>query len=189
MATADTTLGTTSDLVARPVRVKRGDQPTHSPLTGFQQWAWKTFREKVTAKPPDPLLAENLVKAHMRIRADEYMAQVYATTLIATIVLAIVGVVIFALFGLTSYLSTASANPGASFGTDVANAPLFIVGLVLIVLLPIAGWFMLPGLLRSQPGSKAKSRGRNIDLRISQAMSFVSAMASADVNIDAIFKE
>lgn len=189
MTLADPTLGTGRDLIARPVRVKRGDQPTHSPLTGFQQWAWKAFRDKVTAKPPDPLLEENLVKAHMRIRADEYMAQVYATTLIATIVLAIVGVAIFVLFGVTSYLSAASANPGASAGTLIGDAPFFIVGLLALIGLPLLGWFGLPGLLRSQPGSKAKARGRSIDLKISQAMSFVSAMASADVNIDAIFKE
>lgn len=178
-----------NDMLARPVRVKRGAQPTHSPLTGFQQWAWRTFRDKVTAKPPDPVLEENLVKAHMRIRADEYTAQVYATTLIATIVLALVGVILFAAFGVTAYLSAATANPGASFGTLVGDAPFFVAGIVLAILLPLGGWFLLPGLLRGQPGSKAKSRGRNIDLKISQAMSFVSAMASADVNIDAIFKE
>ena len=189
MATVNAPLRGGTELIARPVRVKRGAQPTHSPLTGFQQWAWRTFRDKVTAQPPDPVLEENLVKAHMRIRADEYTAQVYATTLIATIVLAIVGVAIFALFGVTGYLSAASANPGASFGTLLGDAPFFIGGIVLAILLPLAGWFMLPGLLRGQPGAKAKSRGRNIDLRISQAMSFVSAMASADVNIDAIFKE
>jgi flagellar protein FlaJ len=54
-----------------------------------------------------------------------------------------------------------------------------------MVLLPILAYVMLKG----QPASKAKSRGREIDKRCSSAMSFVSAMASADVNIDTIFKE
>jgi len=44
-------------------------------------------------------------------------------------------------------------------------------------------------LLISAPGSRAKSRGRDVDKRIAAAMSFISAMASADVNIDVIFKE
>ncbi|MCI4336805.1 MAG: type II secretion system F family protein [Thermoplasmata archaeon] len=179
--------------MARPVRVKRGAQPTHSPLSGFQQWAWRTFRDKVTARPPDPVLEENLVKAHMRIRADEYLAQVYGTTIIATAVLAVLGILLAFLLAVPAYDSAASAAMAAgtstSFGSVVINAPLVFVGIALAVLLPIAGWFMIPPLLRGAPGSRAKSRGRQIDLRISQAMSFVSAMASADVNIDAIFKE
>ncbi|KAF5030408.1 Type II secretion system (T2SS), protein F [anaerobic digester metagenome] len=43
--------------------------------------------------------------------------------------------------------------------------------------------------LGSVPGSKAKTRGRDINKRLGAAMSFISAMASADVNIDVIFKE
>ena len=43
--------------------------------------------------------------------------------------------------------------------------------------------------LMSTPASKAKTRKRDIDKRIGAAMSFISAMASADVNVDVIFKE
>jgi flagellar protein FlaJ len=43
--------------------------------------------------------------------------------------------------------------------------------------------------LLSLPGSKAKTRARDINKRIGPAMSFISAMASADVNVDVIFKE
>jgi len=53
------------------------------------------------------------------------------------------------------------------------------------VLLPIgvyAGTYMSPGM-------RANARRNNIDKRISYAMSFIAAMASADVNIDVIFKE
>jgi len=39
------------------------------------------------------------------------------------------------------------------------------------------------------PASRGKTRSRDIDRRIAAAMSFISAMASADVNIDVIFKE
>ena len=57
------------------------------------------------------------------------------------------------------------------------------------MLLPVAeapaAFFVLMG----APSSKAKARGKDIDLRVSAAMSFVSAMASADVNIDQIFHE
>ncbi len=159
----------TGAIVARPVRVKRGAQPTHSPLTGFQHFAWRTFRRRVTRLPPDPMLEENLVKAHMRIRADEYLAQTYAATMFVAIGTVIAGVVVALLFSLMGLLIP--------------------YGIALAVVIPVAGTVLAWVVLKSSPSSKAKARGKNIDRRISAAMSFVSAMASADVNIDQIFKE
>ncbi len=156
------------ELGDRPVRLKRGEHPTHSTLNGFQRWAWKTFRRRVLAKPTDPTLEENLVKAHMRVRADEYMAQVYGTTVIVGAVLTVVGVFL-------GYLFLAGG--------------VFLLGLLVLVLLPVIGWVGTFFILQSMPGSKAKERGRKIDRKISPAMSFVSAMSSADVNVDQIFKE
>jgi flagellar protein FlaJ len=152
---------------SRVVRLKRGDQPTHSPLSPFEQWAWRTFRERVTKMAPDPLLDEQLLKSHMRIRGDEYLAKVYATTLIAGIALVVVG----ALLGL---LLLGAVGP---------------LAFVLAVLLPVGGGAGIYFAMKGAPGGKARSRGKAIDHKISSAMSFVSAMASADVNIDAIFKE
>ena len=157
-----------TDVLARPVRVKRGGQPTHSPLTGFQQWSWRTFRSRVGRMKPDPLLEENLVKAHMRIRADEYLATVLGTTVIAAGVLAAVGI---------------------GLGVFLATTGLLVAGIAIAVLLPVGGTFGTYTFLRGAPSGAAKSRGKQIDRRISPAMSFISAMASADVNIDQIFKE
>jgi flagellar protein FlaJ len=153
---------------ARTVRVKRGDQPTHSPLSAFEQFAWRTFRDRVTAKAPDPALEDNLLKAHMRIRADEYMAKVYATTLIVAVALAVVGLLL---------------------GTLLSAGSGLVIGAVIGLIIPVGGTFGAYMVLKGLPGSKASSRGKNIDRRISASMSFVSAMASADVNIDQIFKE
>ena len=152
----------------RTVRLKRGEHPTHSGLSPFQRWAWRMFRSRVLARPPDPALEENLVKAHMRVRADEYMATVYATTLVVAIATVVVGVVLGALFSL--------------FGS-------LFLGLVIGILLPVFGTLGTFFVLQSTPGSKAKERSRKIDRKISPAMSFVSAMSSADVNVDQIFKE
>ena len=153
---------------ARAVRLKRGDQPTHSPLSPFQQWAWQTFRDRVTAKPADPVLEENLVKAHMRIRADEFLATVYATTVVVSAALVAVGVILGVLI---------------SFSGDLVTAA------ILAIVVPVLGTLLAFMVLKGTPGSRAKARGKKIDQRISVAMSFVSAMASADVNIDQIFKE
>ena len=155
-------------VTVRTVRLKRGQQPTHSSLTGFQRWAWRMFRNRVLAKPPDPVLEENLLKAHMRVRADEYMATVFATTLVAGIALAAVGIGLGAILVLSGSV---------------------VLGLALGIGLPLAGPFLVYAVLSGMPSSRAKDRGRKIDRRISPAMSFVSAMASADVNIDQIFKE
>jgi archaeal flagellar protein FlaJ len=152
----------------RTVRLKRGQQPTHSSLSSFQRWSWKTFQRRVLAKPPDPILEENLLKAHMRIRADEYMATVYGTTVVVGIATLVAGIAVGLLFVLSGVL---------------------IIGLAAGILLPILGTIGTFFVLQSTPGSKAKERGRKIDRKISPAMSFVSAMASADVNVDQIFKE
>ncbi len=152
---------------ARPVRVKRGAQPTHSSLTGFQRWAWRTFRDQVAKRPSDPALDENLLKAHMRIRGDEYVAGVYGTAVLAAIGLSVAAVVL----GLILFVS----------GLGLLSAA--------VVLLPVAGAPAAFFVLMGAPSSKAKARGKDIDLRVSAAMSFVSAMASADVNIDQIFHE
>lgn len=167
-ATPTVSAGATAPATNRQVRVKRGQQPTHSTLTAFQRWAWRTFKGRVLARPPDPILEENIVKAHMRIRADEYMATVYATT----VVVAIATVVAGAAIGFLLYISG-----DALFGV--------LIGVALPVFGSVGAFFALQGM----PASTAKTRGRKIDQRISAAMSFVSAMASADVNVDQIFKE
>jgi flagellar protein FlaJ len=89
-------------------------------------------------------------------------------TVIATITLAVVGVLL---------------------GVVLALGGSVIVGVVLAILLPVGGFFVTSMALKGAPGGKAKRRGKEIDRRISPAMSFVSAMASADVNVDQIFKE
>jgi archaeal flagellar protein FlaJ len=152
----------------RAVRLKRGEQPSHTGLSALQRWAWRTFRQRVLTHPPDPALEENLMKAHMRIRADEYMATVYATTLVAGIATVVAGAVVGFLF-----VTLGSA----------------LLGVVIGVLLPVLGTVGTFFVLQATPGSKAKERGRKIDRKISPAMSFVSAMSSADVNVDQIFKE
>jgi flagellar protein FlaJ len=153
----------------RAVRVTKGQQPAHSGLTPFQRWCWRTFRARIQAKPVDPLLEENLLKAHIRMRGDEYMATVYGTTVVAALALGAMGVVAFVLLDLV-------------LGLGLVLGLIALVGIPALSVLP---YVLLPG----QPASRAKTRGRNIDRRISIAMNFMSAMASADVNIDQIFKE
>jgi archaeal flagellar protein FlaJ len=156
----------------RTVRVKRGEQPSRAPLTPFQQWAWTRFKDRVKVGPAESLLEENLVKAHMRLRAEEYLAWVMAVTYITAAVLTIGGVIL----GVLIYLS------GTGVGTLIFAV---LVGLMI----PLGGTGITNVLLKATPSSNAKRRGQEIDRRIGAAMSFVSAMASADVNIDQIFRD
>jgi flagellar protein FlaJ len=153
------------------VRMLKGSVPDYIKLSPFQDLAWRTMGRTAKAKSSQlQNLDDSLLKAHMKIRPEEYLAYVYMATLVAVIVgvgIAIgVGVIVFGLL-------------------HVAIIMRVLVSVLAVVLLPIMAYFILSG----SPGSKAKSRGRDIDKRIAAAMSFISAMASADVNIDVIFKE
>ncbi|MCI4322813.1 MAG: type II secretion system F family protein [Thermoplasmata archaeon] len=153
----------------RIIRVARGETPPHSELDAFQQFAWKTFKHRATSRPSNPVLEENLVRAHMRIRADEFTAQAYAYTMIAAIALVAAGVALFLFM-------------------DLALGSL-VLGLVLAVLLPVLLTPVIFLMVMGSPGRTAKSRGHAIDKKVPSAMNFMSAMASADVNIDQIFRE
>jgi flagellar protein FlaJ len=153
------------------VRMAKGALPDYITLTPFQDFSWKIMGGYASAKAgEDQALDEDLLKAHMKIRAEEYLAYVMMSTIIMAIVgigIGIgVGIVVMGLMGTSMMIR-------------------IMVALLAIVLLPVMTYFVLLG----SPGSKAKSRGRDIDKRLAAAMSFISAMASADVNIDVIFKE
>ena len=153
------------------VRLLKGAVPEYIKLSPFQDLSWRMMGRKAKTKTAVlQQLDDSLLKAHMKIRPEEYLAYVYMATLVAAIVGVVVGivvgVVIFGLMGVSLMLRVLVA--GASIG-----------------LLPVMAYFLLLG----TPGSRAKGRGRDIDKRIAAAMSFISAMASADVNIDVIFKE
>ena len=153
------------------IKLSKASVPHYVKLSPYQDFCWRSMGRYATEKAAgNQALEDSLLKAHMKIRPEEY----YAYVVMTTIVLAIIGV-------------------GIALGVGVILFGLLKVSLILrimvsalaVLLLPLMGFF----LLLSVPGSKAKSRGRDIDKRIAAAMSFISAMASADVNIDVIFKE
>ncbi|MGQ9587830.1 MAG: type II secretion system F family protein [Thermoplasmata archaeon] len=153
------------------VRLVKGAVPEYIRLSRFQDLAWRTMG-KYAKRNASVLqqLEDSLLKAHMKIRPEEY----YAYVLMATIVMAIVGVAIAIVVGVVLF---------GLMGLEWILRILVAGGA--IVLLPVLTYFLLLG----SPASKGKTRGRDVDKRIAAAMSFISAMASADVNIDVIFKE
>jgi len=153
------------------ILLTKGTVPEYIKLSSFQDLSWRTMGRSAKARAANnQLLEESLLKAHMKIRPEEYIAYVLMATLVAAIVgVAIgvgVGIVLFSLLGVSWILR-------------------ILVAVMAILLPPMMTYFLLMG----TPASRAKTRGRDIDKRIAAAMSFISAMASADVNIDVIFKE
>ena len=153
------------------IRMSKGALPEYIKLTPYQDFCWRLMGGWASSRSEDnQVLDETLLKAHMKIRAEEYMAYVMTSTIIA----ALIGI-------------------GIGIGVGIILMGFMGVGMVIrimiaalaIVLLPMMAYFVLMG----SPGSKAKARARDIDKRLAAAMSFISAMASADVNIDVIFKE
>lgn len=152
------------------IKLPKGAVPEYIKLTPFQELSWRVMGGYVKNKyQEDQDLEENLLKAHMKIRPEEFMALVYMTALVLAIVSIVVGIVLAIVF--TMFLN------------------MMVLGILLAVAMPVGLPFMAMTVMKGSPGSKAKARARDIDKRISSAMSFISAMASANVPVDMIFKE
>ncbi len=140
--------------------------PSQIKLTPFQQTCIRIMGKKAKEDVEKyPELDEWLLKARMRMRAEEYLAYVYLTTYIMWAVFGLLTVVFLALY---------------PFLGDIS--------LMLALMMVMIAFLIKPILLR-MPKSKAKGRGRDIDRKLSSAMSFVASLSSADVNVDVIFKE
>jgi len=161
------------------VRLPKGAKPVTVPLTGFQAFCWRVMGPFVLSRYKENQdLEDDLVKAHIRMRPEEYLAVAWMTITILAVVCAVLALV----FGPLLF----------ALSVDIGT---LIILLVLITALPLflgyIVFFGFPGgiLYRGKPASAAKKRARKIDARITSAMSFISAMASADVPVDVIFKE
>src|SRR6266513_731494 len=159
------------------VKLPKGAKPVSVSLTPKQQVAWRMFGKFVQARrKEDPDLEESLLRAHIKLRPEEYLA--------------------------VAWMNTTFAAVGAVIAASVGALFLFFLQIPILTLLIILGlvaaipiffsymyFFGLPVGYHGKPATMAKKRGHKIDKRISGAMSFISAMASADVPVDVIFKE
>lgn len=153
------------------IKLPEGVIPDYIALTPYQMLCWRTMGKAVKLRAkPNPKLEQQLLQAHMRMRPEEYVAYVWMSTFIVFAI----STAIAALFG------------GLLLAFFNVQPALVLVFIVMLIAMPPLLTYMV---LMSIPGSKAKTRARDINKRIGAAMSFISAMASADVNVDVIFKE
>jgi flagellar protein FlaJ len=159
------------ELGPRVIKLPQGVVPDYVKLTKYQEFCWRTIGKIVRLRAkPNPKQEALLLQAHMRMRQEEFVAFIWMTTLLVGIIGALVSVFFGAVF----------------IGVLKIDPAMTLIFSIMVVIVPTALAYVVVG---STPGSKAKARGRDIDKRIGPAMSFISAMASADVNIDVIFKE
>ena len=169
--------GETSEKAHHMVKLPKGAKPVNVSLSPREQLAWRTFGKFVQARHTDnPELEDNLLKAHIRLRPEEYLALAWMNTTIASVASVSAALVASLLL--------------AFLRVDIVFI-LFLFGLVAVIpiFLSYMVAFGLPIGYHGKPAALAKRRGRKIDKKISGAMSFISAMASADVPVDVIFKE
>lgn len=138
-------------------------------LNKFQRISYKWFGG-FTSKHISEKLKHDLASAHMNVKVDAYLAQALFITLIALMVTIPLSIIF--LWMLPSFIT---------------GQFLFIMQIV-FVLLPVIVAGAVYGIYLQLPASKAKMRGKKIDVNLSYALNFVSAMSSAGVTPTEIFK-
>ncbi|MFP3318225.1 MAG: type II secretion system F family protein [Thermoplasmata archaeon] len=145
------------------IALPKGTGPSYSVLNTYQRIAFRIFGKIASRNKNISKMGDDLLKAHMMIRPQEYIAYVYFLTLISF--LGILAIFIFLLL--------------------LGNIFLTLMGLIALIIVPSIIYIIMMG----NPASVAKTRGKKIDGKLPATMNFISALASADVNVDMIFKE
>ncbi|MFQ5920285.1 MAG: type II secretion system F family protein [Thermoplasmata archaeon] len=158
------------------IMLPAGSQPGHVGLTSFQRFAWRLMGNAVKDKEIDEDLEDNLLKAHMRLRPEEYLAVAYTVTFLTALT------TLIAALGLGFFLLVI-------MGGTLLPWVVFPVLLAVVPTVMVRGIFLGMGFIKGIPAGRAKKRARKIDRKLTGVMSFISAMASAEVPVDVIFRE
>ncbi len=132
-------------------------------LNNYQKMCYRWFGRMAENIASDKLKLD-LEKAHIDMRAGAYLSCVWINTILAAIISAIVviSLVIFLGFG--------------------------ILLVFIFCLIPIFVTFLTYFYFVNLPSSKAKARGKKIDMYLPYALNFISAMSSAGITPTEIFK-
>lgn len=137
-------------------------------LTALDRFAYNMFGERARRSQSLPKMEEALRKAQMPVRAEAYLAKCILFALLTAAIGLVIG--IMAITYMTVYM-----DMPALFWVFVP-VPALLGGAVAYVA------------TSSTPGSNAKKRGKNINLRLAYATNYIAAMASAGVIPAEIFK-
>jgi len=138
-------------------------------LNKYHKIGYRWFGQFTERKASDKLKSD-LQSAHMEIRAGAYLSFIMLNSILTTIAS-------FAVITTMVFVILPSVGVNFDFG-------LTLFFLIIPFLLGVVVYFIFLML----PGSKAKSRGKKIDLYLAYALNFISAMSSAGVTPTEIFK-
>jgi len=133
------------------------------PLNNYQKMCYRRFGT-VTESAATEKLKEDLERAHIEMRAGAYLACAWLNTMIAAVVSAAV------------YLNL------------IIFIPMDLGLILLFSLIPVVVTVIVYFYYIIMPASKARSRGKKIDMHLPYALNFISAMSSAGITPTEIFK-
>ena len=139
-------------------------------LNEFQRVSYKLIGPTIERRLSLEKLETDLRKARLNMRAEAYMSTAIALSILSALFGLIISAFVF-------FVLLPAALPTAPKA--------------LIVLFPIVPMLMAVGTYSTflaSPASRAKARGKDINMRIPYALNYISAMASAGVNIDQVFR-
>ena len=132
-------------------------------LNNYQKTCYRWLGKAAEGKASEKL-KDSMDKAHMEIRPDAYVSYVLVNTILACVISIFIYVILIFLL---------SAN---------------LVLILMLSLIPIFTTMLVYLFYMYRPVMKAKSRAKNIDLNLSYALNFISAMSSAGITPTEIFK-
>ena len=138
-------------------------------LTKYQRMSYK-WLGRFSEKQVNEHLQNNLLAAHMEIRAGAYLSYVLLSTLLVSLISLVFFVVLLFVF------------------FRVVNISVGIGLLIFFLLLPFLIGLLTYIMLVSLPKSRGKARKKKIDLNLAYAINFISAMSSAGVTPTEIFR-
>ena len=133
------------------------------PLNNYQKMCYIWFGRSAENVVTDKMKA-SLERAHITIRPGAYVSYMWVSTILAAIVSTVIylTLIIFLSVGiLTSFM---------------------------LLMIPALGTLITYLYFKSMPSSRAKARGKKIDLHLPYALNFISAMSSAGITPTEIFK-
>lgn len=159
-----------SNKKAKLIKVKVTKEIREIGPTKYQLFCYRILG-KYAKKFVKPELEKQLIQAHFKILPEEYVAYALMTAILAGIAGVSLSLIIIAF-------------------TATLKVPLPTIVLIPpSIMLPFIMFTGTYALLKGTPKSKAKARSKDMNRKLPYAMNFISAMASADVNIDVIFRE
>jgi len=133
------------------------------PLNNYQKMCYRWFGNTAENLASDRI-KHNLEKAHIDMRPGAYLSYVWVNTILAAAISITVFLILVVLLSVEFYI------------------------LLIFLLIPVFVTVITYFYFINYPASRAKARGKKIDLHLPYALNFISAMSSAGITPTEIFK-